>query len=291
MGTVAIGPMAFSVDVLAVLAAILLATTVGNRVARARGVHAESMLWMALACALLAARAAHVLRYSDAYLGHPSSILDVRDGGWMGWIGVGAGVAAAALLGWRRKAQRPALAAGTAAGLALWLGVALIAALQPKLEIGIPAVDLTNLLGEPKQLQAFGGKPLVVNLWASWCPPCRREMPLMREAQLRHADVNFVFVNQMESAGAVRRYLEASHIDLDNVLLDQHSALSSAIGSQALPATLFFDARGRLVERRLGELSAASLAQRLAAIAEVRQMPLTRAGTKANSSDNHMETQ
>ena len=279
MGTVAIGPMAFSVDVLVVLAAILLATTVGNRVARAGGVHVESMLWLAIACALLAARAAHVLRYSDAYLGHPSSILDVRDGGWMGWAGVLAGVTAAAWLGWRRPAQRRALAAAAAAGLALWAGVALIAALQPKPEIGIPPIELSNLRGEPTQLQAFGGKPLVVNLWASWCPPCRREMPLLRDAQLRHADVNFVFVNQMESAAAVRRYLEASHIELDNVLLDQHSALSSAIGSHALPATLFFDARGRLVERRLGELSAASLAQQLARI------------VKVNASDNHMETQ
>ena len=158
-------------------------------------------------------------------------------------------------------------------------GRALVAAVQPKIEMGIPAVGLTNLRGEAMQLQAFGGKPLVVNLWASWCPPCRREMPLLRDAQLRHADVNFVFVNQMESAAAVRRYLDAARIDLDNVLLDQHSALSSAIGSQALPATLFFDARGRLVERRLGELSAASLAQRLA---ELRGAP--RAATTENSS-------
>lgn len=51
MGTVAIGPMVLSVDVLVVLAAILLATTVGNRLARARGVHVESILWVAIACA------------------------------------------------------------------------------------------------------------------------------------------------------------------------------------------------------------------------------------------------
>jgi hypothetical protein len=101
----------------------------------------------------------------------------------------------------------------------------------------------------------------------------------MCAAQLRHADVNFVFVDQMETAAVVRRYLDGAHIDLDDVLLDQHSALSSAIGSQALPATLFFDAKGRPVERRLGELPAASLARRLARIAKV------------NTFDNHMETQ
>lgn len=270
MGTVAIGPMSFSVDVLAVLAAIVLATAVGNRVARAGGVPVESMLWMSIACALLAARAAHVLRYSDAYLANPSSILDVRDGGWFGWAGVAAGIASVAWLSWRRPARRRALLAGAAAGHAAWLGAVLLASMQPNPAKGIPAVELTNLRGEPTRLEAFRGKPLVVNLWASWCPPCRREMPLLRAAQLRHPDVNFVFVNQMESAAAVRGYLAAAHIDLDNVLLDQHSALPSAIGSQALPTTLFFDTRGRLVERRLGELSAASLAQRLAGITDAR---------------------
>ena len=270
MGTVAIGPMSFSVDVLTVLVAMLFAAAISNRVARAGAVQVESKLWLSFVCALLAARAAHVLRYSDAYLGHPSSILDVRDGGWTGWAGVVAGVAALAWLSWRRPAQRPALVAGAAAGLAIWLGAILLASVQPKLDMGIPAVQLTNLRGEPAQLQAFRGKPLVVNLWASWCPPCRREMPLLRDAQLRRADVNFVFVNQMESAAAVQRYLGAAPIELDNILLDQHSALPSAIGSQALPATLFFDARGRLVERRLGELSAASLDQRLGAISAER---------------------
>ena len=287
MGTVAIGPMSFSVDVLVVLAAMLFAAAIGNRVARASGVQVESTLWMSFACALLAARATHVLRYSDAYLGHPSSILDVRDGGWTGWAGVVAGVAALAWLNWRRPAQRPALVAGAAAGLAIWLGAVLLAAVQPKLDMGIPAVELINLGGEPTQLQAFRGKPLVVNLWASWCPPCRREMPLLRDAQLRHADVNFVFVNQMESAAAVQRYLGAAHIELDNVLLDQHSALSAAVGSQALPATLFFDAKGRLVERRLGELSAASLARQLGGIGAARPRP----ATIANSSNNQLEPQ
>lgn len=172
-----------------------------------------------------------------------------------------------ARFGWRRRPTRAALGAGGAAGLALWLGVGLLGALQKQPDATIPAVALASLSGEPVRLAAFGGKPLVVNLWASWCPPCRREMPLLREAQLRHADVNFVFVNQMESAAAVQRYLGAAHIGLDNVLLDQHGALPAAIGSQALPTTLFFDAGGRLVERRLGELSAASLAQRLAQIA------------------------
>lgn len=265
MGTVTIGPMVFSLDVLAVLTAMLFASAAGKRVARGRGVQVEAMVWTSFAWALLASRSAHVLRYSDAYFANPSSILDVRDGGWLGWAGVAAGLASAIWFGWRRPAARAALRAASAAGLALWLG-AVLAAGPPQSGMVIPALELATLRGAPLRLDALRGKPLVINLWASWCPPCRREMPLLRDAQRRHADVNFVFANQMESAAAVQRYLDAAHIELDNVVLDQHGALAAAIGSQAMPTTLFFDADGHLIERRMGELSAAALAQRLGAI-------------------------
>lgn len=270
MGTVTIGAMSLSVDVLVVLAALLLATTVGNRVARSSGTQVESMLWASIALALLVARTAYVLNYHDAYLASPTSVLNIRDGGWTGWAGVVAGIASIAWLSWRHPARRNGLLAAAAAGLVVWFGAALLAWVQPSREVGIPAVVLRSLRGEAMRLQAFHGKPLVVNLWASWCPPCRREMPLLREAQVRHPEMNFVFVNQMESADAVRRYLDDAHIDLDNVLLDQHSALSAATGTQGIPATLFFDAGGRLVERRIGELSAASLTQRVDSISEAR---------------------
>ena len=276
MDAINIGPMSFSVDLLATFAAILLATAAANQVARASGVRVESTLWMVIACALVAARAAYVLRYRDAYLSSPWSIFNVRDGGWIAWVGIAAGIAAAAWLSWRLPPKRHALMAGAAAGLVVWLGAALAGAMQPKDTMQIPAIELANLRGGQTRLESFRGKPLVVNLWASWCPPCRREMPVLREAQLRHPDVTFVFANQGESAAAVRAYLAAEHIDLDNVLLDQGLGLPAAIGSQGLPATLFFDAQGRLAERRLGELSAASLAQRLGAITDAGQaLPIT----------------
>jgi len=270
MDAINIGPMSFSVDMLAMFGAILLATAAANRVARTSGVRVESALWAVIACALIAARGAYVLRYRDAYLSSPWSIFNVRDGGWIAWVGIAAGVAVVAWLSWRLPLKRRALMAGAAAGLVVWTGAALVVAMQPRASMQIPAIELANLRGGQTQLESFRGKPLVVNLWASWCPPCRREMPVLREAQLRYPGVTFVFANQGESAAAVRAYLAAEHIDLDNVLLDQQLGLPAAIGSQGLPATLFFDAQGKLTERRLGELSAASLAQRLAAITDAR---------------------
>ncbi|WP_426176881.1 prolipoprotein diacylglyceryl transferase family protein [Massilia sp. TWR1-2-2] len=271
MDAINIGPMSFSVEMLATFAAILLATAAANRVARGSGVRVESALWVVIACALIAARAAYVLRYRDAYLSSPWSIFNVRDGGWIAWVGIVAGVATMAWLSWRLPPKRRALMAGVAAGMVVWMGAALAVAMQPKDTMQIPVIELANLRGGQTRLESFRGKPVVVNLWASWCPPCRREMPVLRAAQLRHPGVTFVFANQGESAAAVRAYLAAEQIHLDNVLLDQRLGLPAAIGSQGLPATLFFDAQGRLAERRLGELSAASLAQRLAAITDARQ--------------------
>jgi thiol-disulfide isomerase/thioredoxin len=116
------------------------------------------------------------------------------------------------------------------------------------------------------RLTDFVGKPTVINLWASWCPPCRREMPAMQHSQAGNPDVNFVFVNQGEEHPAVVEYLSRQRLVLRNVLLDPQGSAGAALGSGALPTTLFFDARGRLVSARLGELSSATLDQRLVEI-------------------------
>ncbi|HZW13154.1 MAG TPA: TlpA disulfide reductase family protein, partial [Noviherbaspirillum sp.] len=126
-----------------------------------------------------------------------------------------------------------------------------------------PDVTLTRLDGGSVRLASFAGKLMVVNMWATWCPPCRREMPVLRDAQRRHPDIVFVFADQGESAETVRRYLESSQLKLDNVLLDPSRQLAFQTGSQGLPTTMFFDEKGKLVDRRVGGLSEASLAQRL----------------------------
>lgn len=61
----------------------------------------------------------------------------------------------------------------------------------------VGAEPLRTREGRPVLLTTLApGKPMVVNLWASWCPPCRREVPLLAKAQLQHGDVTFVFANQ-----------------------------------------------------------------------------------------------
>ena len=76
--------------------------------------------------------------------------------------------------------------------------------------------------------------------------------------------MRFVFANQGDGASAAQRYLMAGQLGLVNVVLDPGASLGRSIGSRALPTTLFYDASGRLVDTHLGELSAASLASKLA---------------------------
>jgi thiol-disulfide isomerase/thioredoxin len=103
----------------------------------------------------------------------------------------------------------------------------------------------------------------VINLWATWCVPCRREMPVLVEAQRTMPQVRFVFADQGESAGAVKQFLQAQPLTLQHVLIDENLQLSNYYNVRGYPTTLFIDARGRLRDTHIGELSRATLAERL----------------------------
>lgn len=262
---ISIGPFPMTLAVL--LVALAIAIAVGWQVAR--GVPDQppvkvmpTILDMLLVGAL-AARLGFVLEWLPQYLAEPWSIIRIGDGGFSIWAGVLAGVGFGA---WRARKTRPLrrpLAFGVVAGLASWavLGGALLLMQQSVLKL--PETELTTLEGGTTHLAAMSGKPMVVNLWATWCPPCRREMPVLANAQARRGDVTFAFVNQGESAEVISDYLRGGDLQLRNVLLDLFSSVSQETGSRGLPTTLFFDADGRLVDTHMGELSEASLAQKL----------------------------
>lgn len=144
------------------------------------------------------------------------------------------------------------------------LALATLGAIHIMNSATLPKASVTTLAGEPTDLTRLAaGKPLVINLWATWCPPCRREMPLLADAQEKETDITFVFVNEGENKESVERYLASTGFDLTNVVLDPGAAIGRELGSMALPMTLFSDKDGRLVDSRVGGLTEISLAEKL----------------------------
>lgn len=261
--SIPLGPLMIPAVYLLGAAAWFAGRYAGMRLARAGDLELERHLLRALLAALLAARLAFVLQYLDAYLAAPVRMLDIRDGGWNPWVGLGVGAAWLGLLAWVRPTLRKPLAAATGAAAAVWLaGSMALSSFGPQ-ATRLPPFTLRDLRGAPVELASFQGKPVVLNLWATWCPPCRREMPVLQQAQATHPALHVIFLNQGESAAQVQRFVASTGLPLRNVLLDADTRVGASLGHRALPTTLFFDRTGQLVDTRVGELSRATLADRL----------------------------
>lgn len=160
-----------------------------------------------------------------------------------------------------RKARwRKILLAILATAALAWAAVAWISQQLQQAAPDLPDLNLESMAGETVALQGVRGQPAVVNLWATWCPPCRREMPLLQRAQQTHERIHIVFVNQGEERALVAGYLQDQSLQLRNVLLDPLHQYSEHTGARGLPTTFFYDAEGRLVDTHLGELSEKLLA-------------------------------
>lgn len=264
MHAVSLGPFLLSLAVVALILGIVAASVTAGFMARRGHADVAGPMWWLLVAALLVGRITYVLRFWSSYSSHPLAIIDIRDGGFSILASVLVLVVGLIVLASLRKAWRVALPVSLLAGLAVWglvlgAGVKLQQAAHPPL----PAVVLSDIAGQPVAIQSFKGQPTVVNLWATWCGPCRREMPVLAAAQAHHDKIHFVFANQREAAHTVRAYLQGNNLALHNVLLDTHGQLSQHYNVPGYPTTLFLDRRGRLVNIHIGALSHATLQQGL----------------------------
>ena len=268
MLSVSLGPVALPVAAVLVLLATSGASWLASRAALSGGdevppAAAGNAIVQAALLGLVAARSVYLGLHSDLYFDTPWSAFDVRDGGWHVPTGAIAAFAWLAWQGWRRPALRRPLATGGLAGMVFWISASVLASLGQARDL--PSLAFTELDGATNLSlpRAARGRPVVLNLWASWCGPCRQEMPMMAAAQQRHPAVGFLFVNQGESEGVVRAYLANQGLSLREVLLDAESKLGPALGSRGLPTTLFYDAQGRQVDAHFGVLNAAALESRV----------------------------
>jgi cytochrome c biogenesis protein CcmG, thiol:disulfide interchange protein DsbE len=141
-------------------------------------------------------------------------------------------------------------------------------ALLPAPAVGHPAPDftLTTAAGETFRLSDLRGTPVVLNFWATWCPPCRSEMPELQAASQRLAgQVTIVGVDQAETPAQVQAFATQFGITYP-IPLDQNADASRLYRVRSLPTTFFIDRFGIIRQMQIGPVTEATLAQLLKTI-------------------------
>jgi peroxiredoxin len=149
---------------------------------------------------------------------------------------------------------------------ALFLFVAIGASaqpLRPSPGTAAPALELPGVDGRVHRLADYRGKVMLVNFWATWCEPCREEMPsIERLRRSLHGDPFVVLaVNVGEGAQAARRFADAVQLG-SALLLDRDGATASSWGVRALPSTFIVGPDGAIRYRYVGALDWSSPAVR-----------------------------
>ena len=125
----------------------------------------------------------------------------------------------------------------------------------------LPDFSLADREGNQTSIRSWTGKSMIVNFWATWCGPCRREIPLLKELQDKQGDAGFQVVGvAVDVRDAVLKYADEMKIDYP-ILIGEQDALDAVnlfgLASIGFPFTVFTDNQGRIVLTHLGDLSEA----------------------------------
>lgn len=121
-----------------------------------------------------------------------------------------------------------------------------------------PLFSLADASGVTRSIAEWDGRPLLINFWATWCPPCRREIPLLNALRARYAPQGFEVIGvAVDFREDVLRYMDATPIDYP-VLIGEQDGLDAVrafgLGALGFPFTVFTDSSGRIVTIHVGEL-------------------------------------
>jgi thiol-disulfide isomerase/thioredoxin len=121
--------------------------------------------------------------------------------------------------------------------------------------IQAPDFQLEDMDGEKYSLESYRGKVVILNFWATWCPPCRREIPSMEALYQAFRDEAFAIlaINEWETEDHVFAFMGQLPVEPGfPILLDLDSAVATSFGVKGLPTTLLLDPQGRIVYRAVG---------------------------------------
>ena len=139
-------------------------------------------------------------------------------------------------------------------------------------EFEAPDFTVTDANGAKASLADFKGKPMIINFWASWCPPCQSEMPYFQEAFLEHGEaVSFIMADLVdggrETESAARRFIAEKGYTFP-VYFDPATRAASDYGVMSIPTTFFIDGQGIVRAFHLGAMSREMLEEEIQALLE-----------------------
>jgi thiol-disulfide isomerase/thioredoxin len=138
---------------------------------------------------------------------------------------------------------------------ALWALPIAVAGTPGEVEVGdvLREATMQGLNGPARKLSEFRGKPLLINVWASWCGPCREEMKsLERLAWLDvAANFNVIGISTDDYADQARALLKITNSTISQ-FIDSHLVMENMLGASQLPLTVFVDSHGRVIRRIYG---------------------------------------
>jgi cytochrome oxidase Cu insertion factor (SCO1/SenC/PrrC family) len=128
-----------------------------------------------------------------------------------------------------------------------------------------PAFTLTTLDGHQGSLDDFRGKPALINFWATWCAPCRREMPLIEQTAARHPNLEVLLVDERDDQGSASSFVKQLGIR-STVPFDGDGDVGDRYGITGLPTTVFVRSDGTIEGRYVGETNQQILSPHITAV-------------------------
>lgn len=139
--------------------------------------------------------------------------------------------------------------------LASCLSANAIAATPGEVDVGgyLRVAQLQGLFGGTKRFSDFKGKPLIINVWASWCGPCRAEMGSLERLARRYngKQLNVIGISTDDDGAAAAAFIRKSKVTFEN-FIDSKVFLENMLGANTIPLTILVDAQGKVLEKAHG---------------------------------------
>ncbi len=144
---------------------------------------------------------------------------------------------------------------------------------SPRPDVGIrvgdlaPDFTLQGLDGKPMKLSDYRGKAVLVNFWATWCPPCRMEMPDLEKAYQKYKDQGVVFlgIDMQEDPATVKSFIQQNGYNW-SFAVDSDTQVSRTYQASAIPTSYFIDRNGIIRDTQIGAMSSSILESKLSKI-------------------------